>query len=149
MLVLTYILYNRKNTYSWIICKWESALLRVLWLYKDLYTRESVYHLLGWFHISWDRQRLILRLPLDPQAFLMLFFIWQYAQSLSRVRLFATPWTVARQAPLSLGFSKREYWSGLPCPSPGNLSHPGIQPVSPLSLSLASGFFTIVPPKEP
>ena len=43
-------------------------------------------------------------------------------QSLSRVRLFATPWTVACQAPLSMGFSRQEYWSGLPCPSPGG--HP-------------------------
>ena len=43
----------------------------------------------------------------------------------------ATPWTVACQAPLSLGFSKQEYWSGLPCPPPGNLPDPGIEPRSP------------------
>ena len=42
-----------------------------------------------------------------------------------------TPWTVARQAPLSLGFSRREYWSGLPFPSPEDLPHPGIEPRSP------------------
>ena len=42
-----------------------------------------------------------------------------------------TPWTVARQAPLSLGFSRKEYWSGLPFPSPGDLPHPGIEPGSP------------------
>ena len=42
-----------------------------------------------------------------------------------------TPWTVARQAPLSMGFSRREYWSGSPFPSPGDLSAPGIKPVSP------------------
>ena len=47
---------------------------------------------------------------------------------LSRVRLFATPWTVAYQAPLSVGFSRQEYWSGLPFPSPGDLSDPGIEP---------------------
>ena len=41
-----------------------------------------------------------------------------------------TPWTVAHQAPLSMGFSKQENWSGLLCPSPGNLPHPGIEPVS-------------------
>ena len=51
--------------------------------------------------------------------------------SLSRVQLFATPWTVARQAPLSMGFSKQEYWSGLPFPSPGDLPDPGIKPRSP------------------
>ena len=43
---------------------------------------------------------------------------------LSRVQLLATPWTVAHQAPLSLGFSRQEYWSGLPCPSPGDLPNP-------------------------
>ena len=45
-------------------------------------------------------------------------------KSLSRVQLFATPWTVARQAPLSMGFSRQEYWSGLPFPSPGESSWP-------------------------
>ena len=52
-------------------------------------------------------------------------------KSLSRVRLFATPWTVARQAPLSMGFSRQGYWSGLPFPSPGDLPNPGIEPGSP------------------
>ena len=51
-------------------------------------------------------------------------------QSLSRVRLCMTPWTVARQAPLSMGFSKQEYQSGLPFPSPGYLPDPGIEPKS-------------------
>ena len=49
----------------------------------------------------------------------------------SRVRLFATPWTVAYQAPPSMGFSRQEYWSGLPFPSPGDLPNPGIEPGSP------------------
>ena len=52
------------------------------------------------------------------------------ANSLSRVRLFATPWTVAYQASLSMGFSRQEYWSGLPFPSPGDLPDPGIEPKS-------------------
>ena len=52
-------------------------------------------------------------------------------KSLSHVRLFATPWTVANQAPPSMGFSRQEYWNGLPFPSPGDLPHPGIQPGSP------------------
>ena len=52
-------------------------------------------------------------------------------KSLSRVRLSVTPWTVAHQAPLSMGFSRQEYWSGLPFPSPGDLSDPGIDPRSP------------------
>ena len=50
---------------------------------------------------------------------------------LSRARLFATPWTIAYQAPPSMGFSRQEYWSGLPFPSPGDLPHPGIEPGSP------------------
>ena len=49
----------------------------------------------------------------------------------SRVQLFATPWTVAHQASLSMGFSRQEYWSGLPFPSPGNLPDPGVEPGSP------------------
>ena len=52
-------------------------------------------------------------------------------KSLSRVRLFATRWTVAYQAPLSMGFSMQEYWSGLPFPSPGDLPNPGIEAGSP------------------
>ena len=52
-------------------------------------------------------------------------------KSLSRVRLFATLWTVAHQASLSMGFSRQEYWSGLPFPSPGDLPDPGIEPGSP------------------
>ena len=50
---------------------------------------------------------------------------------LSRVRLFATPWSVAYKAPLSMVFSRQEYWSGLPFPSPGDLPRPGIEPGSP------------------
>ena len=51
----------------------------------------------------------------------------------SHVQLFAMLWTVAHQAPLSMGFSMQEHWSGLPCPSPGDLLDPGIEPVSPAS----------------
>jgi len=51
-------------------------------------------------------------------------------------------WTVACQAPLSMGFSRQEYWSGLPCPSPGDLPGPGIEPVSPGFPALAGRFFT-------
>ena len=52
-------------------------------------------------------------------------------KSLSHVQLLATPKTVARQAPLSMGFSRQEYWSDLPFPSPEDLPHPGIEPWSP------------------
>ena len=53
-----------------------------------------------------------------------------------------TPWTVARLAPLSMGFHRQEYWSGLPFPSPGGLPNSGIEPMSPASSASASGFFT-------
>ena len=59
-----------------------------------------------------------------------------------RVRLFATPRTVAHQAPLSMGFSRQEYWSGLPCPPPGDVPNPGIESMSLMSPALAGGFFT-------
>ena len=52
---------------------------------------------------------------------------------LSRVQLFATPWTVAQQAPLSVGFSRQEYWSGLSFPPPGDLPDPEIEPASLMS----------------
>ena len=72
------------------------------------------------------------------------------AQSLlSCVRLFVTPWTVARQAPLSTGFPRQEYWSGLPFPSPGDLSDPGIEPKSLDAPALAGGFSTTVPSRKP
>ena len=58
----------------------------------------------------------------------------------------ATPWTVACQAPLSMGLASQEYWSGLPFPSPGGPPDPGTYPASPLAPELASGFFTPEPP---
>ena len=61
----------------------------------------------------------------------------------SHVRLFATLWIIAHQTPLSMGFSRQEYWSGLPRHPPGDLPHdPGIEPLSPVSLALAGRFFT-------
>ena len=65
----------------------------------------------------------------------------------SRVQLFATPWSVALQASLSMGFSRQEYWSGLPCPPPKDLPDPGIEPMSPAAP--AGGFSTAEPPRKP
>ena len=67
-------------------------------------------------------------------------------KSLSRVRLFVTPWTVAYQASPSMGFSRQEYWSGLPFPSPGDLPDPGIEPGSP---TLEADALTSEPPGKP
>ena len=67
-------------------------------------------------------------------------------QSLSRIPLFETPWTVAHQTPLSMEFPRQEYRSGLPFPFPGDLPDLGIKPEY---LALAGGFFTIEPPGKP
>ena len=66
----------------------------------------------------------------------------------SRVWLFVTPWTVSCQAPLSMAFSRQEYWSGLPCPPPGDLPDPGMGLTSLRSPALAGGFFTTSPTWE-
>ena len=71
------------------------------------------------------------------------------AQLFSHVRLFATPWTVARQVPLSMGFSRQEYWSRLPFPSPGDIPDPWIEPTSLMSPALPGRFITTEPPGKP
>ena len=63
-------------------------------------------------------------------------------QSQSHVQLFVTPWTVAHQASLSMEFPGQEYWSGLPCPPPGGLPDPGIEPGSLMSCALTGEIFT-------
>ena len=65
------------------------------------------------------------------------------------VHLFATPWTEACQASLSMGFSRQEYWSGLPFPPLAHLPNLGIEPMSTVSPALAGGFFTTEPPEKP
>ena len=63
----------------------------------------------------------------------------------SCVRLFVTPWTVACQVLLSVGFSRQEYWSGLPCPPPGDLPNSGIEPMSVLSPAMTGGSLSLAP----
>ena len=78
----------------------------------------------GGFFTSWaTREALYIH-------FIFLYTCMCYAESLSCVLLFVTPWTVAPQAPLPMGFSRQEYWSGLPCPLPGDPPNPGIKPRS-------------------
>ena len=64
----------------------------------------------------------------------------------SRVHLYATLWIVAHQASLSMGFSRQEYWSGLPFPSPGNLPNPGIEPASLITPCWKAGSLLLAPP---
>ena len=72
--------------------------------------------------------------------------VCMHTQLLSHVGLFATPWTAALQAPLSMESSRQEYRSELPFPPPGHLPSPGTEPASPASPVLAGGFFTNEPP---
>ena len=70
-------------------------------------------------------------------------------QLLSRIRLFATPWTIVYQAPVSLEFSRQDYWSGLPFPTPGHLPDPGIEPGSPVSPELQADSLPTEPTGKP
>ena len=62
---------------------------------------------------------------------------------------FVTPWTIDLQVPLSVEFSRQEYWSWLPCPPSGDLPDPGIEPESPVSPALGGGSFTTSLPEKP
>ena len=77
---------------------------------------------------------------IQVQALAKLLYGTACHAALSCIRLFATLWTVARQAPLSMGFPRQEYWSGLPFPLSGDLLDPGIKPMS-LTSAFAGGFF--------
>ena len=82
---------------------------------------------------------------LHPQNNTMWYTPTTRAYMLSRfshVQLFAAVWTIDSQAPLSMGFSRQEHWSGLPCPPPGDLPNSGIEPASLMSPTLARRFFT-------
>ena len=146
---------------------WKSAEppLQSFWLRTDLYTRlrkwlsqegplerskqvspESSHRAGERVSIS-HRQDLLPRgISLSPWKDIASF---SSVQSLSRVRLFVTPWTVACWAPLSMGFSRQEYWSGLSFPPPGDLPNPEIEPGSPASPGLAGRFFTTEPLGKP
>ena len=75
-----------------------------------------------------------------------MYHVRECVKSLSRVQLFATPWTVAHRTPLSIGFSRQEFWSGLPFPFPGDLPDPGIEPRCP---ALQADALTSEPPGKP
>ena len=79
----------------------------------------------------------------NQYTLLITYYVHTYMLScFSHVWLFATLWTIVHQAPLSMGFSTQEYWSGLLCPPPRDLPHPGIEPVSLMCPAVAGGFFT-------
>ena len=106
---------------------WETLVLSLGWedpLEKEMATHSSI---LAW-KIPWTEEpaRLQSRGCKELDMTERLHFTL-----LNCVRLFVTPWTVAYHTPLSMGFSRQEYWSGLPFPSPKDLSNPGIEPGSP------------------
>ena len=94
----------------------EEPLREGCWWVDGLGSKDSSLGLLRHLSLVWS-QRVLLNIVI-------------VVQSLSRVRLFVTPWTVAHQAPLSIAFSRQKHWSGLLCPSPGDLPDPGIKPGS-------------------
>ena len=85
-------------------------------------------------------------LPLAQQLFILGNVCMCMLSPVSRVRLFATLWTVACQAALSMGFSRQEYWSGFPRPPAGDHPDPGIEPAAPASPALVGGLFTTEQP---
>ena len=135
---------NSQNIYSWCplrtchfinIDKWDPHLSPPKEAYKLSISKSEVFidflywisYLCEWHHHFSS----LLPHPKIGRFFPDSLFLFE-AKSLSRVRLFASPWTVAPQAPLSMGFSRQEYWSGLPFPSPGDLLNPGTEPRSPV-----------------
>ena len=111
---------------------------QILFITVDFYLPKSKFHSLS--EALWGRKSTVTFILVIPRV--LFSVLWDCVCSLSRVRLFVTPGTVARRAPLSMGFSRQEHWSGLPCPSPGNLPHPGIKPAYLVPPALANGFFT-------
>ena len=108
------------------ICTWLLEKTYV-WLYSPLSAKKCFFFLI--YCLGWSQ-----------------LFFQGVVKSLSCVWLLVTPWTVAYQAPPSMEFSRQEYWSGLPFPSPEDLPDPGIKPMSP---TWAEGFFTTKPPWKP
>ena len=97
----------------------------------------SVSRTVGRFFTDWaTREALSMYVNLNQ------FYCAMCVSRFSCVQLFVTVFTVVCQAPLSVGSSRQEYWSGLPCPHPGNLPDPGIKPESLMSPALVGGFFT-------
>ena len=140
-----------RNTHNFVLFSSNSGLF--LWYCLDIFTNVPssflntfmLYDLAGnvlspLFHLSLSYtyvdalNQLCTSQPAFSSSQMFPLLISCEVKSLSRVRLLATPWTVAYQAPPSTGFSRQEYWSGLPFPSPGNLPDPGIEPRSPAFL---------------
>ena len=88
-------------------------------------------------------ERIMMSIPFEWDWWHLCLCMWALSCS---VQLFVTPWTITRQAPLSMEFSRQEYWSALPFPTPRDLPNSGIKPLSPGTPALAGRFFTTEPP---
>ena len=137
---------SHKNIMQFDGCiKLKSAVLALIVFYLDL----GKYMFIKYQRISRDRYNQTTRTPREGDGYntrknmqMISQLERHHANSLHSCLTLCDPWTVAHQAPLSLGFSRQEYWSGLSFPPPGNLSNPGVEPASLASPALASGFFT-------
>ena len=110
------------RAFQLICCEWYLDVLKTLLSAQDSWARPRVSQAPRWS--SHGHQDSLLTL---------LFHTMLLCCTLSHVRLFATPWTVAHQGPLSMGFSKQQYCRGLSCPPPGDLPNPETEPASPAS----------------
>ena len=124
--------------------------MRIICFLESERLRKSPYEAVCYFpncnlsnHLYFQMYSHIASVLLDTMCPLSIFIFFK---SLSCVRLFVTSWTAAHQAPQSMGFSRQEYWSGLPFPSPGDLPNPGIKPGSP---TLEADALTSEPPGKP
>ena len=114
--------------------------------FADCTTREVPYSLFFYNKNVWkEMSHIMINCPLCIQILLCMRVLNHF----SCVWLFANLWTVAHQAPLSMGFPRQEYWSGLLCLLPGHLPDSGIEPVSLTSPALTGRFFTTEPPEKP
>ena len=119
-----------------------------LWVYFWALWRRllGLEHSLGHQVNRWGKKKRVFSKDIKQKYWESLSELIHHMCVLSHVRLFATPWTVACQAPLSMGFSRQEYWSGLPFSPPGDLPNPGIKPTPCVSPALVGRFFTTEPP---
>ena len=148
--------FSPRKHFCYVLKNIYDNLLLLLWLFKGIFL--SRWRIL---RITENNCLCLNFLMLSTQYFLLTVFalhtmdclsrglypwIAVAVESLSHVWVFASPWPIARQAPLSMGFSRQEYRSGLPCPPPGDLPDPGVESASP---ALPGGFFNDEPPGKP